>query len=77
MTREEAALKLNTMGNRVSDDLIRFGQALEDADLLTDGWAYVLAKPYKWDTEYMEWEHRDKPSQGDGETWDEFVEAVE
>lgn len=75
MTNDEARQTLN--GLRPASDLIRFGQALEDAGLLSvDGWAYFLEKPWKYADAYMEWDHREKPDDGDGATWDEFCEAV-
>ena len=75
MTSDEAVRVLSRL--RPHSDLIRFGVALDAAGLLTDGWAYFLKKPWKWADAYMEWDHRDKPDPGDGETWREFVEAVE
>lgn len=76
MTVDEAETYLRDVAARIPDDFLNFVRALEDADLMGDGFAYFLEKPYKHSSEYMAWDHEDKPSDGDGEAWDAFLEAV-
>ena len=63
-------------GHAVPDDLINFGRALDDAEVLTDGWFYFLARPDKWADEFYAWKCRFCPMQGDA-TWQDWLDDLE
>lgn len=68
---------LAQMADRMPDNLVRFGEALEAGDLLELGWPYFLEKPWKWADEYAAWSKLGYPSSADREAFDSWCLACD
>ena len=77
MDADLAAELLSGMSQRVPDRLVQFGQALDAAGALTDGWPYFLEKSHRWATEYAAWAWCGYPQQDDARWWDAWCGEID
>ena len=79
MNAELAQGLLDDMAQRVPSNLIDFGRALDSwlGGANEFEWAYFLEKPWKWAGEYALWANLNYPQDGDGQSWDEFVNTLD